>query len=102
VDLVSVSDAQSDCLDAGMRYAQLQGVSASATRLAGQPARAILEHARRVGAWLLVVGRIGADSDDSMDIGSITERLVRGAPCDVFLSSRTASVAAIDQQASVS
>lgn len=102
VDIVSASGAREGSLDLAMAYAERQGVSASATRLGGLPAKAILDHAARVGAWLLVVGRIGADSDESMDIGSVTERLVRHAPCDVFLSSRTASIAAVDQQASVS
>jgi nucleotide-binding universal stress UspA family protein len=97
-------------IDVALRWVERQGVSASATRLCGSPVRAILDHAARIGAWLLVVGRVGADSDDaskspkgeaSTDIGSLAERLVRRAPCDVFLSSRTSSLAAIHQEAGV-
>lgn len=102
VDIVSAAGAREGALDTAMKFAERQEVSCSATRLGGQPAKAILEHATRVNAWLTVVGRIGADSDASMDIGSVTERLVRHAPCDVFLSSRTASLAAVDEQARVS
>jgi len=37
---------------------------------------------------LLIIGRIGVHSDDSMDIGSNAENLLRLAPCNVLLVSR--------------
>lgn len=101
VDVVRVGAGAEDALDAALRYAERRGVSVSATRLAGSPAKAILDHAARIGAWLLVVGRVGADADDATDIGSLPEKLVRRAPCDVFLSGRTSSLAAIHQEAGV-
>lgn len=80
-------------MELARNYAKEQGVSVSSTLLDGRPMAAILDHLHRVDAWLVVAGRIGIDSDASMDIGSLTERLVRRAPCNVLLSSRTFSPA---------
>jgi nucleotide-binding universal stress UspA family protein len=100
VDIVRVGEA--DGLEIALKWAERQGVSASATRLSGVPAKAIVDHATRIGACLIVVGRVGADSDDTSDIGSLTERLIRRAGCDVLAISRTSSVASIHEEAGVS
>jgi len=90
-------------MDLARAYAKDQGVSVSATLLDGRPMAAILDHLHRVGAWLVVAGRIGIDSDESMDIGSLSERLIRRAPCNVLLSSRTFSPAnRADEAAAIS
>jgi len=91
LDLVTVGSLPSngnDWLDAAWKHAQDQGVVASSIRLTGRPVASLIEYAERTGAWLLVAGRLGADGDDSMDIGSTTERLIRRAPCNVFVSNR--------------
>jgi len=38
--------------------------------------------------WLLAVGRIGAHSDATMDLGGTTENLLRAAPCNLLLAAR--------------
>jgi hypothetical protein len=48
----------------------------------------MLHYVRERKPWMLVLGRIGVHSDDTMDIGSNAENLLRLAPCNVFLASR--------------
>jgi nucleotide-binding universal stress UspA family protein len=66
-----------------------QGVDLAITLLDGKPFEQLLRFVRERRPWLLVAGRIGVHSDPSMDIGSTTEQLVRLAPCNMLLSSRT-------------
>jgi hypothetical protein len=56
--------------------------------LPGKAFEKVLHYVRQRKPWLLVLGRIGVHSDDTMDIGSNAENLLRMAPCNVFLSSR--------------
>ena len=51
--------------------------------------QAILEHLSRTRPWLVVVGRTGVDADNSAELGSLGERLVRRAPCNVLLTNHT-------------
>jgi nucleotide-binding universal stress UspA family protein len=100
VEVVTVADDESgdllrEHLELARRYARDRGVSASATVLDGAPVEAILAHITRVRPWLLAAGRLGIDADDpDDDIGSVAERLVRRASCNVLVSSR--AVAASD------
>jgi nucleotide-binding universal stress UspA family protein len=65
------------------------GVDLGITLLDGKPFEQLLRFVRERRPWLLVAGRIGVHSDAGMDIGSTTEQLVRLAPCNMLLSSRT-------------
>ena len=83
-------------LELARKHARERGLSVSATVLDGAPVDAILAHASRVRPWLLAAGRIGIDADDpDDDIGSVAERLVRRAPCNVLVSSRSVSAASL-------
>lgn len=104
LEIVTVAEPQLEPIlrqhmELARSYAKDQGVSVSTTLLDGRPMVAIVDHLERVGAWLAVAGRIGIDSDESMDIGSLSERLVRRAPCNVMLSSRTFSPATRSDEA---
>lgn len=44
----------------------------------------ILEHARRLDAGLIVMGTHGRRGFDRLMLGSVTERVLRGAPCPVL------------------
>jgi nucleotide-binding universal stress UspA family protein len=95
LDLVTVGE-DDGALERALAHASGHGISASATRLTGHPGPAFTHHLERVGAWLVVVGRLGSDAAaDNHDVGSLSERLVRRAPCNVFLSSRTADSASL-------
>jgi nucleotide-binding universal stress UspA family protein len=65
------------------------GVEVTKTLLDGKAFQKLLDHARKVEPWLLVVGRVGVHRQDDEDgLGSNTENLLRLAPCDVLLTTR--------------
>lgn len=76
-------------LDVGERMATEMGLGIGKTLLDGKPFQKILDHARRTHPWLIVLGRIGVHSPaDEPGLGSNAENVLRGAPCDVLLSTR--------------
>jgi nucleotide-binding universal stress UspA family protein len=76
-------------LEVGERMASELGVEVKKTLLDGKPFQKILDHARKTNPWLLVLGRIGVHSSkDERALGSNVENILRGAPCDVLLSTR--------------
>ena len=76
-------------LEVGERMASEMGVEIKKTLLDGKPFQKILDHARKTNPWLLVLGRIGVHSSrDEKALGSNVENILRGATCDVLLSTR--------------
>jgi len=76
-------------LEVGERMATEMGIAIKKTLLDGKPFQKILDHARKANPWLLVLGRIGVHSSkDEKALGSNVENILRGAPCDVLLSTR--------------
>jgi nucleotide-binding universal stress UspA family protein len=76
-------------LDVGERMAGEAGVPIKKTLLDGKPFQKILDHARKTNPWLIVLGRIGVHSPaDEQGLGSNVENVLRGASCDVLLSTR--------------
>ncbi|MGE0392746.1 MAG: universal stress protein [Vicinamibacterales bacterium] len=76
-------------LEVGERMAGEAGVEVKKTLLDGKPFQKILDHARKTNPWLLVLGRIGVHSPaDERALGSNVENILRGANCDVLLSTR--------------
>jgi len=76
-------------LEVGERMASEMGIAIKKTLLDGKPFQKILDHARKTNPWLLVLGRIGVHSSkDERALGSNVENILRGAPCDVLLSTR--------------
>ncbi len=69
--------------------AREEGVEMGITLLDGKHFDRLLRHCRERRPWLLVMGRIGIHSDPDMDLGSATQQLVRLAPCNVLVASRT-------------
>jgi nucleotide-binding universal stress UspA family protein/predicted Zn-ribbon and HTH transcriptional regulator len=78
-----------------------EGVELPVTLLDGKAFEQVLRYARERRPWLLVTGRIGVHSDAAMDLGSTTDQLIRLAPCNVLVSSRT-HVPPIDRRAEAS
>ncbi len=76
-------------LNVAESVAREHGVEATKTLLDGKAFQKVLDHARRVEPWVLIVGRVGVHSTDGEALGSNTENLLRLAPCDVLLTSRT-------------
>ena len=76
-------------LEIGERMGAEAGVAIKKTLLDGKPFQKILDHARKTNPWLIVLGRIGVHSPgDERGLGSNVENILRGAPCDVLLSTR--------------
>lgn len=74
-------------LEIAKKVAAEAGVELKITLHAGKAFEKLLEHVRKTTPWLLIVGKIGVHSDDTMDIGGNAENLLRLAPCHVMLVS---------------
>ncbi len=70
------------------RIAEAAGIRLTTTLLAGRAADEIAGYAEMTQPWLLLLGRIGVHSREEMDIGSVTEHLLRSAPCNLLVASR--------------
>lgn len=75
-------------LEVARRLAQAQGMALQTTLLTGRAADELLEYAGKRRPWLLVVGRVGVHNSDGMEMGSVTEHLLRTAPCNVWVGAR--------------
>jgi len=62
-----------------------RGVRPTTQALEGDPAEALIETAREAGAGLIVVGARGGSYLERMLRGSVAEKLVARAPCDVLV-----------------
>lgn len=62
----------------------LEGLDFDVTVLSGKPPARIVEHARAVGADLIVMGTHGRSGFDRLVHGSVTERVLAHAPCPVL------------------
>jgi nucleotide-binding universal stress UspA family protein len=78
-----------------------EGMEIKTTLFDGKAFKKVLQYVRQDPPWLLVVGRIGVHSASQMDLGSNTDNLLRLAPVNVLLSSRS-FVPPIDVQAEAS
>ncbi|HEX9871798.1 MAG TPA: universal stress protein, partial [Candidatus Tectomicrobia bacterium] len=74
-------------LEIAKKVAAEDGMELNITLHAGKAYEKLLDHVRKVKPWMLIVGKIGVHSDDSMDIGGNAENLLRMAPCHVMLVS---------------
>jgi nucleotide-binding universal stress UspA family protein len=74
-------------LEIAKKVAADEGVGLKITLHAGKAFEKMLDHVRKARPWMLIVGKIGVHSDDTMDIGSNAENLLRMAPCHVMLVS---------------
>jgi nucleotide-binding universal stress UspA family protein len=86
-------------LDVAARLATEAGVTLTKTLLDGKAYQKILDHVRKTGPWLLVLGRIGVHSGpEETGLGSNSENLLRLATCDILLTSKSV-VPSIDLKA---
>ena len=79
-------------LNVAESMAREAGVEANKTLLDGKAFQKVLDHARKIKPYVLVLGRIGvhtAEEDGGM--GSNTENLLRLCPCDILLTNRRAT-----------
>jgi nucleotide-binding universal stress UspA family protein len=72
-------------LEAARAVLEAQGVRVEPILVNGNPAAEIIQAAEDRGTELIVVGSRGQHSLERFLVGSIAERLVRHAPCDVLI-----------------
>ncbi|HEX6200335.1 MAG TPA: universal stress protein, partial [Thermoanaerobaculia bacterium] len=66
-----------------------KGVEPAKTLLDGKAYQKVLDHARKVEPWVLILGRVGVHAEEADGgLGSNAENLLRLAPCDVLLTNR--------------
>ena len=82
-------------LEVARVMAEEEGVKLTLELLDGKPYRAIADYLGKVGASLLIIGKIGIHADSYLDIGGNAETLLRTAPCHVWLG-RTTYVPPLD------
>ncbi|MBI2911976.1 MAG: universal stress protein [Chloroflexi bacterium] len=75
-------------LEVARRMAEAEGTALQTSLLAGRAADEILVYAERTKPWLLLLGRIGVHSGDELDMGSVTEHVLRFAQCNLLVGSR--------------
>ena len=85
-------------LDISKDEAEKDGMKIKSTLLDGKPFDRVMQYIKKEKPWLLVLGRIGVHSDETMDLGSNTENLLRLAQCNILISNRT-FVPAVDTTA---
>ena len=76
-------------LDVAETMATEVGVEVTKTLLDGKAFQKVLDHARKIDPWMLVIGRVGVHSDEGESgLGSNAENLLRSCPCDLLLTTR--------------
>lgn len=76
-------------LDVAQTMAAEVDVELTKTLLDGKAFQKVLDHARKIDPWMLVIGRVGVHSDEGeTGLGSNAENLLRSCPCDLLLTTR--------------
>ena len=76
-------------LNVAEAMARDKGVEVQKTLLDGKAFQKVLDHARKVQPYLLIIGRVGVHTaDEDGGLGSNTENLLRMCECDVLLTNR--------------
>lgn len=75
-------------LDLAQRIARARGASLTTRLLAGRAADVLTSHVERTRPWLALLGRVGVHGSPDLDLGSVTEHLLRFAPCNLLVASR--------------
>ncbi len=78
-------DAAGRALARAVEALRRPGLAIETRVLEGGAAAAIAEHARQIGARLVVVGTHGRRGPARLLLGSVAERIVRSAPCPVLV-----------------
>lgn len=85
VNVVPHSAEHGDVLDHAREHLLGRLVDASYVRAVGDPAAGLVETARALEADLVVVGRREGHVFRRLVLGSVSAKVVRGAPCDVLV-----------------
>lgn len=78
-------------LEVAAKLAEDEQVPLETRLLDGKPAEKLLEFARQQRPAVMIVGRTGIHGGKEIDLGGVTEQLLRLAPCDLLLVHREES-----------
>jgi nucleotide-binding universal stress UspA family protein len=77
--------AAREVLEAARADLKAEGVDAHAIEGEGEPADVIIDAAKELNADLIVVGTRGRHGAKRLVLGSVSTKVVHGAPCDVLV-----------------
>ena len=84
-----LADIYQSHLNMGASIAKDAGIEVTKTLLDGKAFQKVLDRAREIEPYLLIIGKVGVHTDEADGgVGSNTENLLRLAPCDVLLTTR--------------
>ncbi len=84
-----LADIYQSHLNMGEAIARDHGVEVTKTLLDGKAFQKVLDRAREIEPYLLIIGKVGVHTEEADGgVGSNTENLLRLAPCDVLLTTR--------------
>jgi len=75
-----------DHLDTAVAVAKDAGIDIDSELLPGKPYTELIKYARDKRPFMIVMGRTGVHADQDLEIGSATEKTLRGAPCSVYIT----------------
>lgn len=81
-------DNLEQALESRAQQARAKDLRVSAGTLVGDPTQVILDHAREMGADLIVIGARGLGFVDRVLVGSVAGKIVQHAPCPVLVVPR--------------
>ena len=84
-NLAQILERVQDGLDAERERVKDAGVTVETTTLSGRAAPEIVEHAKKTGADLIVMGTHGRSGFQHALLGSVAERVLRHSPCPVLV-----------------
>jgi len=88
-------------LEVARTVAEEKGVPLEILLLDGKAFEKVLQQARKSPPWMLIMGRIGVHSKESMDIGSNAENILLAADTNILVVSRS-HTPAVDKKAAES
>ena len=88
-------------LEVARTVAEEKGVPLEILLLDGKAFEKVLQQSRKNPPWMLIMGRIGVHSKESMDIGSNAENILLAADSNILVVSRT-HTPAVDKKAAES
>ncbi|VAV83042.1 hypothetical protein MNBD_DELTA01-697 [hydrothermal vent metagenome] len=78
-----------DHLDTAVAVAKDAGIDIDSELLSGKPYSELIKYARGKSPFMIIMGKTGVHADQGLEIGSATEKTLRGAPCSIYITTST-------------
>jgi nucleotide-binding universal stress UspA family protein len=85
IDLSRALQSAMERLDATVARATAEGLKARGASESGRTHTEIVDHARKIGAGMIVMGTHGRHGIGHALLGSVAEKVVQNAPCPVLV-----------------